>query len=60
MTSRSCESILVWVSGEGRVAALSHRVPAVGGYSMGIVQIVIIVLIVLFVAGYFGRGRFRA
>jgi hypothetical protein len=26
----------------------------------GIVQIVVIVLIVLFIVGYFGRGRFRA
>jgi len=25
----------------------------------GIVQIVVIVLIVLFIVGYFGRGRFR-
>jgi len=27
---------------------------------MGIIEIVVIVLIVLFVVGYFGRGRFRA
>jgi hypothetical protein len=28
--------------------------------AMGIIEIVVIVLIVLFVVGYFGRGRFRA
>jgi hypothetical protein len=32
-----------------------------GSASMnGILEIVVIVLIVLFVVGYFGRGRFRA
>jgi hypothetical protein len=30
-----------------------------GGTSMGIVEVVVIVLVVLFVLGYFGRGRFR-
>lgn len=29
-------------------------------FPMGIIEIVVIVLIVLFVVGYFGRGRFRA
>ena len=33
---------------------------AKGGYRMGIIEIVVIVLIVLFVVGFFGRGRFRA
>jgi hypothetical protein len=32
-----------------------------GGISMeGILTIVVVVLVVLFVLGYFGRGRFRA
>jgi hypothetical protein len=27
---------------------------------MGIIEIVVVVLVVLFIVGYFGRGRFRA
>jgi len=37
------------------VSALERKVVTVG-----ILEIVVIVLIVLFVVGYFGRGRFRA
>lgn len=38
-----------------------HVRPTSGGLPMdGTIQIIVIVLIVLLVLGYFGRGRFRA
>lgn len=42
------------------VRSLRSSIDLEGGKSVGIVEIVVIVLIVLFIVGYFGRGRFRA
>lgn len=58
MTCHARDPILVWVSGEVALRRSVTGSLAAGGFTM--VQIVVIVLVVLFVAGYFGRGRFRA
>lgn len=51
-------------SGLGRETSAAWRrsasTPEQKVVAVGILEIVVIVLIVLFVVGYFGRGRFRA
>ena len=58
MTRLPCRRTLRAV--ETRCAVVRGRATAQAKGSTAMLEIVVIVLIVLFVVGYFGRGRFRA